>query len=186
MHLIRHSAVTIQKDVPSNAWRLSENGRFQAKALAVQFLHPKPDLILTSIESKAIETGQIMAQVWELPCHTFPNLHEHERGNNSFVDSREAWQGMVAAFLSQPSELVLGTETAVQAAMRFETAVKYAHTQFPDQKLAFVTHGRILTAFLSQHNPQIDPVQFWKSLPLPALVEVAENNYSLFSRSVSY
>lgn len=171
--LIRHAQVNIEPTVDSTMWRLSENGRLQSQVLATHLLKRKPDIVLTSTESKAIATGKVMAEVWGVPCQTWPDLHEHERDDNHFVSSKAEWQAMVAEFLANPTTLVLGKETAVQSARRFETAVKAAQAHFPNQKLAIVSHGRILTAFLSQHNA-IDAVKFWKNLTLPAGIVVDE------------
>lgn len=179
MLLIRHSEVTIDPLTPSTEWRLSENGRHLTTQLAQMHRHHKPDLILTSQEPKAVETGRVLAEVWQRPFQSFPNLHEHERDDNSFIVDKAEWLAQVRRFFEAPNERLFGQETAVVAAQRFETAVRQAQTQFSGQRLAFVSHGRILTAFLTQHNPQLDPITFWETLPLPSAIVVSPKTFSI-------
>lgn len=179
MLFIRHADVVIDESVDSTAWRLSENGHSQTHQLAPQLVHLNIDRILTSHEPKAVQTGAALAEIWGVPAQIFPNLHEHERGSGGFVGNREAWLEMVAQFLTRPDELVFGEETAVQAAMRMKTAVRTAEQTFPNEQLAFVTHGRILTAFLSAHNPDLDAITYWQTLTLPAAIIVDHNNFTI-------
>lgn len=178
-YLIRHTQVEVKPDIPSTEWLVSEHGRIQTQKLAAQ-IDPLPTLILTSIEPKAIKTGEILGEIWNVPVENFPNLHEHERGKNNFISNKQAWHQMVADYLKNPNELRMGRETAVEAAQRLETAIKSARTQFPHELIAFVTHGRILTAFVAQHN-SIAPVQYWRDLTLPAALQLNLIDYKLQS-----
>lgn len=170
MLLIRHAAVDIDRAIPSTAWRLSEDGRLATRRLAQQLSHLEIDQILTSHEPKAIQTGVELASVWRVSAQVFFNLHEHERKDNAFVADQGAWREMVARFLTERERVVFGEESAIQAAKRLESAIQSARRQYPLQKLAFVTHGRILTAFLALHNPALDAVAFWQQLSMPAAV----------------
>lgn len=160
--LIRHAQPEIQPDKPAREWTLSSQGREQAVLLA-QTLKTKnimPKVIITSDEPKAIQTGMMLEKTWGKPRLALPNLHEHPR---PFVEDFEA---KVAQFFANPRELVFGTETANQAHARFTDAVKAALNQYPDQSLAIVTHGTVMTLFICRLMG-LDPFPFWQSLKLP-------------------
>jgi broad specificity phosphatase PhoE len=169
---IRHAAVEIDPDVPSREWRLSENGRSRARHLAPQIAQYNPTRIITSSEPKAGETGEIIAQILDLPCQTAPNLQEHDRQGMPYFESRETFETAVARFFENPDTLVFGNETANQAFERFDTAVHHLIAQFPADTLAIVTHGTVLTLFLAHYN-NFSPFPFWQNIKLPDYFVVA-------------
>ena len=181
-YFIRHTQVNVDPNVPSTEWQVSEHGRIQTQTLSTLIEKP-PTRILTSHEPKAVITGELLGKIWNIPAQVFPNLHEQVRGDNFFVNDHDEWLNMVADYLRFPNEHRLGMESAVQAASRMETAVLAAQTQFPDDILALVSHGRILTAFLAKHNPSLDAVAYWQALTLPAVIQVSRNQFKIQSTS---
>ncbi len=166
--LIRHAAVQISPNVPAVEWQLSANGRTLTRQLASQLIPYHLNRIITSTEPKARETGQILAGELGLPRQTAVNLHEHDRQGVPFFEQREDFVTAVTRFFTQPDELVLGRETAVQARERFATAVTRLITAHPQENLAVVAHGTVITLYLCHTNPSIDPIAFWKKLTAPA------------------
>ncbi len=178
LYFIRHTQVNVDPDVSSTKWQVSENGRIQTQKLST-FIEKPPTRILTSHEPKAVKTGELLADIWNIPAQVFPNLHEQDRGDNFFVNNHDEWLNMVADYLRFPNEHRLGLETAVQAAERMETAVRAAQAQFPNNILALVSHGRILTAFLAKNNPNMNPVSYWQALTLPAAIQLSSKNFKI-------
>ncbi len=164
--LVRHSAVEIDKYRPSKEWRLSENGRSLAQHLAPRIANYNPTRIIASVEPKASETGQIIADALGIPWQTAPNLHEHERSKAPYFERKEDFLTAVSHFFAQPDELVFGDETANQARVRFDTAVRRLLTNHPTDTLAIVAHGTILTLFVAHYN-KFPPFPFWKRIKLP-------------------
>lgn len=164
--LIRHSAVRRSPETPSREWPLSDDGRSRARQLAQQLIPYNLTRIVTSEEPKARETGQIMANELGIPWQSAPHLQEHDRQGAPFFTSREAFETAVARFFHNPDQVVFGRETANQAFERFDTAVHHLLTSYPDDTLAIVSHGTVLTLFLAHYNP-LDPVPFWQNLDLP-------------------
>jgi broad specificity phosphatase PhoE len=74
--------------------------------------------------------------------------------------------------IRRPEELVLGTETTGKAGRRFERGVKSAAAESPPGDMVIVTHGTIISMFVSQLTGA-DPVPIWESLGLPGLIVVA-------------
>lgn len=176
--LIRHSHSQPIADVPAHLWSLSKKGREKCRHFAQQLLPYQPTRILTSHEPKTLQTGQLLAKELALPCHTAPNLHEHERATTPWFDSEEAFQAAVRQLFIHPDQLMLGEETANQALARFSAAIHAQLEQYPHDCLAIVTHGTVLTLFVGQHNP-IELVPFWQNLEMPALIPLTLPHFQL-------
>lgn len=166
LFLIRHANVVRDPAIPSHEWRLSENGRSRTIALAHK-LATRPTRLITSSEAKASETGQILADVWGIPCTTAPNLHEHDRRGAPYLASPIEFKNLVAEFFARPDELIFGNETAVQALARFRTAVTTQIEKYPTDSLGIVSHGTVMTLYISSLNPALDPFTFWQALTMP-------------------
>ena len=180
--LIRHSVVLVDPTIPAAQWQLSANGRFRCHQLADQLRLYQPTRFITSDEAKAVETGQIMAAQLGLPCTIGADLHEHNRAGLPFFEDKAAWATAVSHFFAHPDQSVLGEETAVQARQRLARAIARQQQQYPQDKLALVSHGRILTAFISGHNTAVDPFPFWQSLTLPCAFILDATSYQLQER----
>lgn len=166
--LIRHSQVTVIPEIPAADWRLSDEGRQRARLLMQQVRPHIPDRVITSEEPKAMETGQIIAAGLHIPCTTAPDLHEHVRNSVPF-GGREWFEAQVQDFFAKPDQLVFGGETANQAYSRFKSAVDSLLREYPSESLAVVTHGTVLTLYVSRIVGGA-PYGFWKQLTLPAFV----------------
>ncbi|MEJ2747587.1 MAG: histidine phosphatase family protein [Anaerolineae bacterium] len=177
---IRHAAVAVNPAVPAREWSLSSDGRSRAGLLASQLIPHNPTRIITSDEPKAQETGQIIARELEIPWQTARNLQEHDRQRAPFFTSQEAFETAVARFFHNPGELVLGNETANQTFTRFDTAVHHLLTAYPDDTLAIVTHGTVLTLFLAHYN-NFDPIPFWQQIKQPDYFVVSQPSMRLFA-----
>ncbi|MCC6602918.1 MAG: histidine phosphatase family protein [Anaerolineae bacterium] len=177
--LVRHSAVHPDPALPSHEWGLTEDGRSRCRTLAAKLQPYAVDQFITSHEPKAIETGQIMADVFGVPCRSAAGLQEHDRRGVPFFASKGEFETAVTTFFTHPTELVFGAETAVQARERFGTAVTQQLATHPPKNLAIVTHGTVLTLFICQHNPQLDPMPFWRALTLPCAFVLSLPGYQL-------
>jgi len=170
--LIRHSAVTKNPSLPSHQWRLSAVGRTRAQALAAHIAPYHPTRFITSDAHKAVETGQIIATALAKPCLPAPGLQEHNRDGVPYFPSQAEFEAALIRLFEQPGELVHGQETGDQTRIRFTQTIHTLLAHYPDDTLAIVTHGTVLTLFLTHHNPHLDPLPFWRSLKLPDFVVV--------------
>lgn len=167
--LVRHSLPEMVTGAPASEWHLSAEGRRRCTALAGRLAAFGLAAVVSSQESKAVETGQIVAGTLGLPLETAPGLHEHERGVVRDLGSREEFQAQVARFFEHPDRLVLGYETADEAHARFARAVASAIERRPAINLAIVSHGTVITLFVARATG-LDPVPFWKGLGFPSFV----------------
>jgi len=166
--LVRHSMPLIETDVPAREWHLSIEGRERCLPLSKDIAAYDPQVIVSSLESKAIETAAEVASQLNISALTANGLHEHERTLMPFL-SRQAFEESVAAFFARPQELVLGDETADQAYDRFRSALKQVITTYTGKNLAVVTHGTVMTLFVSRQIG-LEPFPLWKSLGMPAFI----------------
>jgi broad specificity phosphatase PhoE len=166
--LVKHSLPEIEEQVPASQWHLSARGRRSCWPLAEELAPYAPDLLVCSLEPKAVETAQIVGDQLGIPVRPLPGLHEHERRTVTFL-SRQEFEACAAKFFANPSELVFGEETAKQAGERFSRSIMAALAKHNGRNLAVISHGTVITLFVAQAN-QIEPFSFWKSLGLPSLV----------------
>jgi broad specificity phosphatase PhoE len=183
---IRHSAVSKDPNISPHDWPLSEDGRSRTHALLPRLTpvsEAPPTRFITSHEPKAMETGQILADALDKPCTTAPGLQEHDRLGTPYYANQAEFENIISRLFTQPTELVFGNETADQARTRFTQAIHTLLAQHPTDTLAIVTHGTVLTLFLAHHNPQLDPIPFWRNLQLPDLVIVSLPDMKILERA---
>jgi broad specificity phosphatase PhoE len=169
--LIRHSQSQLQPELPASQWPLAEAGRRSCIALAARLAAYAPDIIVTSGERKASETGALVAGQLALPVSSAAGLHEHLREHAGWLSPSD-FEKAVAAFFTRPDALVFGEETAAQAGARFDAAVQTVLDSYPGKNVAIVAHGTVISLFAAQHAG-LDPLPFWKRLGMPALVVFA-------------
>lgn len=168
--LTRHSQPRIERDVPAAEWRLSESGRRRAESLAAELRHYRANVIWCSREPKAKETAEIVGSALGVPIRVMDGLEEHHRHNVPFFPTTQEFEQAVDEFISQPSRLVLGTETARQACDRFTGAIE-AILEADSADAIVITHGTVMTLYLAQ-LADIQPMRLWRELRTPCLVEV--------------
>lgn len=171
--LVKHSLPAIVPGIPARDWHLNDVGRERCLELAEQLKPHQLEIIITSHEPKAAETGRIVAKQLQLPCSEADDLHEHERSNEHYVD-QATFQAKVRAFFDQPAALVYGLETANQAHSRFAGAVTQLQQTYPHQNLVIVAHGTVISLYVSRLL-KLDPYALWSELGLPALIVLNEN-----------
>jgi broad specificity phosphatase PhoE len=166
--LIRHSLPEIDPDVAPREWPLSDEGRRRCEKLARRLNLFSPDIFVSSVEAKAMETARIAADCLGKPYEVAEGLHEHDRTGEPFGTQAE-FEAKVAEFFDRPGTLVFGRETADQAHSRYAGALDEAVSRYQGQSVAIVAHGTVMTLFISRAL-HIDPFPFWKRLGLPAFV----------------
>lgn len=166
---LRHSLPSIDPAITASEWHLSEEGRQRCYRLAAQLSPFHPQHIISSLEPKAIETAQVVAEILGIPYETAHDLHEHVRIGEKY-STTEDFEASVKAFYEQPHRLVFGSETANQAHNRFARAVKMVIEKYADQgPSVIVSHGTVISLFVSRAYG-IEPFIFWKALELPCIV----------------
>ena len=179
--LVRHSQSQPDPKIPSRLWSLTVEGQRHCEPLAELLIPYNLDVIVTSTEPKAIQTGELVAQRLEVSCRIMKNLHEHARETAPYFGTRKEFLEAVATFFARPAELVFGDETALEARDRFTEAVKSVIAAHPKENIAIVTHGTVLSLFASQHTGQ-ESYSIWQNLGMPAVIAFSYPNIKLLAQ----
>lgn len=167
--LVKHAKPVLVSGKPPNSWLLSGEGRKSCATLAERLRQHQLNRIITSSEPKANETGLLVSEVLGIPFETAPGLHEHERSATPIISDAAAWEALVKEFFERPDELVFGDETANQTRQRFSGAMAAVLDRRPDETLAVVCHGTVISLYAGQ-VAGIDPFPLWQRLGLPSYV----------------
>lgn len=175
--LIKHALPQIDKTKSAPDWHLSDSGRASCTPLAEALRPYKLDLLITSEEPKAHQTGQLVAEHLQLPYTSAPNFHEHDRKGVPFI-SQETWHTTVKTFFARPNDLIFGNETADQAHLRFTRAIEKAVKTHPHKTIAIATHGTVISLFTAQKT-RTNGFDLWQQLNLPSYVVFDLPDYNL-------
>jgi broad specificity phosphatase PhoE len=183
--LIRHSQTQQQQDVNAHQWQLTDTGRERCQILAEQLRSYGVSRIITSEEPKASLTGQLVADVLNVPCETAPDLHETKRETVGYFEHIADFQASVEAAMLEPDKLLFGEETFTAARKRFSAQVDTLLQQYPDETLAIVSHGTVLALYLA-HLSGNGAVGIWHSLDMPAyaVIDLPEKTVSKIVTSI--
>ncbi len=177
--LVKHSLPEIVENIPAREWKLSLEGRKRCKKLADRLTIYKPDRIVSSVEPKARETAELIAEELGLSVVVIEDLHEHDRRQVGFLP-KEKFEELVHEFFARPDELLFGSETADQAYARFQSAVDLVLSQFPNQVIVVVAHGTVISLFVSRFTG-LSGLSLWKELGLPSFVVLDLESRALIS-----
>jgi broad specificity phosphatase PhoE len=160
--LVRHARPQIEPDSPPPSWRLSDEGRAAAQALAGKLAHLRPAAFVASTEPKAIETAEILARASGLPVTSDPAFDEHRRDAWPFEADPAAVTARVVRALTERAASIEGAEPGDVAAQRFAAGL----AKYPARPLLVASHGTVLGLFLAAHFG-LNPVELWRGLALP-------------------
>jgi broad specificity phosphatase PhoE len=137
-------------------------------------------VLISSVEPKAMETAEIIAEKLELAVYVVEGLHEHERSNVPFL-SKDDFQKTVKEFFSKPTELVFGDETAEQSYERFDQAVRSVLNYHHGKTIVLVAHGTVISLFVSRLTG-IHDFSLWNELGLPSFVVIDPQTKTLIKK----
>ena len=163
MLLVRHSLPAPDPSVPSEEWRLSEEGRAICEPLAIQVGAHEPRRLLSSPEPKALETAELIAAVLGLEVEVEDDLRETARRTVGWLDQKVRHERIRELF-ANPDEVVFGEESASAALARFSRVVAGV-----EEQAAFVTHGTVMSLYVAGSDPD-GGFEYWKTLGLPHVV----------------
>lgn len=178
--LVKHSLPELAGGIPAREWKLSAEGRIRARKLAEQLNSFDPEVIVSSVEPKAKETAEIIADRFDLELRLVDGLHEHDRSTIPLL-STDQFQAAIREFFDKPDTLVFGSESANTAHRRFSSAVHAVLREYPDQTIVIVSHGTVISLFVSGLTGMSDML-FWSELGLPSYVVLDRQTSMLITR----
>jgi broad specificity phosphatase PhoE len=142
---ITHPQVKIDPQIAVPLWGLSEIGRKRTED-AVALGWPKEiGRFVSSEETKAIETAEILAEAAGISIEIADDMHENDRSATGFLPPPE-FEKAADWFFANPDESFKGWERAIDAQARIVSAVeKILADHDPTVPIAFIGHGGVGT-----------------------------------------
>jgi broad specificity phosphatase PhoE len=141
---VSHPQVRIDPAVLVPQWSLSDVGRARMLAVAARPWVLALAAVISSDETKAIETARLLAAPSGAPVSIREGMHENDRSATGFLPPPE-FERMADAFFANPEDSVRGWERAVDAQARILREVHAALADAPAGDLAFSGHGGVGT-----------------------------------------
>jgi broad specificity phosphatase PhoE len=142
---ITHPQVRIDPDVPVPRWGLSEIGRRRTEQAAGLTWAKSLGRIVSSDETKAIETAEILARACGVRIEVVEDMHENDRSATGFLAPPD-FEAAADWFFAHPNESFKGWERAADAQARILSAVDTVLAEHdPAVPIAFVGHGGVGT-----------------------------------------
>ncbi|MBX4889257.1 histidine phosphatase family protein [Rhizobium bangladeshense] len=142
---ITHPQVKIDPQVPVPKWGLSDIGAERARKAASRDWAKRLTRIISSDETKAIETAEILAEASGTKIEIVDAMHENDRSATGFLPPPQ-FEEAANWFFANPEESFKGWERAIDAQARIVAAVKAVlATHDTASPIAFVGHGGVGT-----------------------------------------
>lgn len=131
------------KDV--RAWSLNEVGSNRVATLASQLGSLSGTRrVVSSDETKALETATPLSLALGVPLEVRPRMHENDRSSTGFLPPRE-FEAVADQFFAEPAMSVRGWETADDAQRRIVAEVEVCLAGPQEGDILFVGHGGVGT-----------------------------------------
>lgn len=163
---IRHAPTKIDKHTVAKNWILRGDSAQLCQLLAKKIEHYAIGTIYTSTELKAQLTGQYIAEALKLDTPIISD-NLQETVSNKFYDSEQEFRKTVILAMKNSHSLLFGEETFADAKKRFSAQVESLAQTHPQETIAIMTHGRILSMYLGDIMPE-NPDIIWERLQMPA------------------
>ncbi len=116
-HFISHPQVRVSADIPIPRWGLTDAGRGRVESVSTGRWLDSAARLISSDETKALETASILASETGLPIEVRASLGENDRSSTGYVPSAD-FELLADAFFAEPDTSVKGWETARTAQSR--------------------------------------------------------------------
>jgi len=167
--LIRHSNTQPDPNSVSKNWTLTEDGEANALKLSSRLTEYNITKIYASEEPKACATGEIIGHELGLSYEIAEGLHETRRETAPFYDSKDDFIQAVKVAMDSPDEILYGEEAFADALKRFETSLNTLIFNHPQENLAIVSHGTVMSLFISKILG-MNTYSVWQCLGMPAYI----------------
>ena len=107
LRFVTHPQVRISAEIAVPRWGLSDAGRMRARALSHQPWLASTTRLVSSGETKALETAAVVAAATGLAIEVRDDAHENDRSATGFVEP-ERFEVLADAFFAKPDQSVEG------------------------------------------------------------------------------
>ena len=151
---LTHPEVEIDPDTPVRNWSLNEVGRNRISRLITAEALQGTTAIVTSDETKALETASPISLALGCQLSVRPMMHENDRSATGYLPKDE-FEATADEFFANPDRSIRGWETARAAQKRIVSEVDDALTGHEGGDILFVGHGGV-GALLLCHLAKLD------------------------------
>ncbi len=141
---LSHPQVIIdpQQDIP--LWSLNEVGRARVAALAASGALAGTKHVISSAETKAVETATPLAAALGCAVILRDRMHENDRSATGFLPPEE-FEAVADQFFANPDDSARGWEPAADAQRRIVSEAEACLRAHPTDDILFVAHGAVGT-----------------------------------------
>jgi broad specificity phosphatase PhoE len=155
LRYLTHPQVRIEPAVPVPRWGLSDVGRARVEQFKTSKCLSHSRVIVSSGETKALETAAIIAAQLGRAIHVRDDAHENDRSATGFLQPSE-FEQVADQFFATPEVSVRGWERAYDAQRRIVQVFDVFAHGLANQDLLMVGHGGVGTLlFCALSNVQI-------------------------------
>lgn len=144
---LSHPQVLIDPAKPIPEWSLNDVGAKRVLALAGSGALAGTEHVISSAETKAVETASPLAEALQCRLEIREAMHENDRTATGFLPPAE-FEAVADQFFASPDVSVRGWETAKSAQDRIVKEVKECLLSCPTGDVLFVGHGGVGTLLL--------------------------------------
>jgi len=141
---LTHPQVLVDPVKEIRDWSLSNLGQRRVSALANSNALNRVTAVISSTETKAIETARPLADGLNCELEVRELMHENDRSSTGFLPSKE-FEIVADQFFVFPDTSVRGWETATAAQSRIVAEVGNCLRVHEDGDVLFVGHGAVGT-----------------------------------------
>jgi broad specificity phosphatase PhoE len=139
-----HANVAIEPNVPMPRWHLSDVGRERVRRMLGQPWVTTVRRVVSSSETKAIDTAQILADHLGLDLEIRPGTGEIDRSSTGFVPP-ERHEELADLLFARPYESAAGWERAIDAQARIVGALRDVVADSTGPDTVIIGHGGVGT-----------------------------------------
>ncbi len=144
LRYLTHPQVQIDPEIPIPEWGLSDIGRARTNLICEAAEFTSTSVVVSSAETKAVETGSIIADALGLELQICHKMHENDRSGTGFLEPLE-FEEVANQFFSHPEISVRGWERAIDAQVRIVSEVGLILAAHTDGDILIVGHGGVGT-----------------------------------------
>ena len=134
----------MDRDVPVPKWGLSEEGAARVARLAASDALEGTTRVISSSETKAIETAEPLSKALGCALEVREAMHENDRSATGFLAPAE-FEATADAFFAKTDQSIRGWETARAAQSRIVREVRAVLDTWSGGNCLFVGHGAVGT-----------------------------------------
>lgn len=141
---LSHPQVLVDPDKDVTTWSLNPQGHARVARLAESGALRGTTRIVSSAETKALETARPLARALGCPLDVRARMHENDRSATGFLPP-DRFEAMADRFFATPDASAEGWETARAAQSRIVEEVEACLADHPSGDLLIVGHGAVGT-----------------------------------------